>query len=236
MKKLTVTILLVSVGMNLHADEWYDKSTGFTWYYTISGDAATLTGCSPKDGKLPPLPSYLGGKLVTKIGRSAFQGCRMLTGSLKIGAGVQEIEPYAFIQCHGLTGGLTIPDTVTRIGSDAFRNCTGFSGPLVIGKNVAYIDSYAFYDCGGFTGSLTIPESIITIGKWAFLKCDGIIDGVIAEGGPTAGFKDSGLWGKKISYSERYIKEWAALLKGFDMYNAGPFQFSLPKITIITSK
>ena len=140
MKKIIGLIFGVMLSLYAIADEWYDESTGCTWYYKISGDAATLTGCSPKEGKLPPLPSMLGGKIVKAIMHSAFRGCSGLTGSLTIPDSVTTIEGGAFSKCSGFTGSLTIPDSVTTIGENAFDGCSGF------------------------TGSLTIPDSVTTIG------------------------------------------------------------------------
>ena len=148
MKKL-IMIMLVAVGMNLFADEWHDESTGFTWYYTISGDSATLTGCSPKEGQLPPLPSILGGKIV------------------------KVIEGYAFRGCSGFTGSLTIPDSVTTIGNSAFRGCSGFTGSLTMGDSVTTIGAFAFENCKQIT-SVRVSESVTNIGDSAFLNCIGI--------------------------------------------------------------
>ena len=184
MKKL-IMIILVAVGMNLLADEWYDESTGFTWYYTISGDAATLTGCSPKEGKLPPLPSILGGKSVKAIGNYAFNGCSGFTGSLTIPDSVTMIDLYAFSGCSGFTGSLKISDSVTTIGDFAFNGCSGFTGSLKISDSVTTIGSYAFRDCSGFTGSLTIPDSVTTIRSYAFSGCSGFTGSLTIPDGVT---------------------------------------------------
>ena len=42
-----------------------------------------------------------------------------------IGDGVTSIGNYAFSNCYGLTGSLSIPNSVTTIGSTAFYNCYG---------------------------------------------------------------------------------------------------------------
>ena len=168
---------MLAIGLlsfNLMADEWYDEATGFTWYYTISGDAATLTGCSPKEGILPPLPSMLGGKKVTMIANRAFYECRGLTGSLTIPDSVITIGSDAFYRCSGFTGPLAIPDSVTKIGANAFDSCGGFTGSLTIGNSVTTIGANAFDSCGGFTGSLTIPGSVTYIGSSAFYECRGL--------------------------------------------------------------
>ena len=47
---------------------------------------------------------------------------------------VVSINQWAFHSCSGLTGSLTIPNSVTRIGLQAFEDCSGFTGSLVIGN------------------------------------------------------------------------------------------------------
>ena len=172
MKKV-ITMLLMAVAMNAFADEWYDESTGFTWYYTISGDAATLTGCSPKEGMLPPLPSVLGGKTVTIINDNAFNGCSGFTGSLTIPKSVTTIGSSAFYNCSGFSGSLIIPNSVVTIGDRAFHSCKGFSGSLTIPDSVMTIGSAAFGVCSGFTGSLTISASVTKIRNHTFTGCSG---------------------------------------------------------------
>ena len=197
MKKIIRLVLGMLLSLNVIADEWYDESTGFTWYYTISGDSATLTGCSPKEGKLPPLPSILSGKIVKTIKSSAFSGCSGFTGSLTIPDSVTTLGERAFLGCSGFTGHLTIgdnvtsigalvfngcsgftgtliiPDSVTSIGNGAFNGCSGFTGSLIIGDSVTSIGNEAFDGCSGFTGSLSIPNSVVSIGNDAFYRCSG---------------------------------------------------------------
>ena len=87
---------------------------------------------------------------------------------------VTTIGRYAFASCDGLTGGLTIPNSVISIGDAAFWNCSGFTGSLTIGNSVISIGSNAFEGCSGFTGDLTIPESVSSIGTYAFYDCIGL--------------------------------------------------------------
>ncbi len=83
---------------------------------------------------------------------------------------VKAIGESAFYNCNGLTGSLSIPNSVTSIGKNAF-DCSGFTGSLTIGNSVTSIGDYAFYKCSGFTGSLTIPNSVTSIGNHAFREC-----------------------------------------------------------------
>jgi len=65
----------------------------------------------------------------------------------------------------GISGNVTIPDSVTDIG-DAFRGCTGITG-ITIPNGVTYIDDYTFSGCTNLT-SVTIPDSITSIDDGAF--------------------------------------------------------------------
>ena len=65
----------------------------------------------------------------------------------------------------GISGNVTIPDSVTDIG-DAFRGCTGITG-ITIPNGVTYIDDYTFSDCTNLA-SVTIPDSVTSIDDGAF--------------------------------------------------------------------
>ena len=70
--------------------------------------------------------------------------------------------------------GLVIGTSCTSIGSYAFYNCSGLAGSLTIPDSVTTIGNYAFNFCNGLTGSLTIPDSVTTIGSYAFRSCSSI--------------------------------------------------------------
>ncbi|OHT13894.1 cell surface protein precursor [Tritrichomonas foetus] len=137
---------------------------------------------------------------VTKIGSSAFFRCSGITGSLTIPNSVTSIGDYAFSGCTGLTGSLTIGNGVIEINYQAFSFCSGFTGPLKIPNSVTSIGDLAFYGCTGFTGSLTIPNSVTSIGANAFSDCSGFtgpltIPNSVTEIGPYAFHSCSGLSG-----------------------------------------
>ena len=137
-------------------------STGQTLYYNITDNGNHLveltcpgTNYSPWGSYTKPtgnitIPSTVTyndvAYTVAAIGDDAFYNCSGLTGSLTIPNSVTEIEDYAFYYCYGFTGSLTIPNSVTYIGEGAFEDC-------------------------GFTGSLTIPNSVTEIGDYAFAYC-----------------------------------------------------------------
>ena len=109
--------------------------------------------------------------LVTSIGDYAFRGCSGMTGSLTIPNSVTSIGNHAFYYCSGFTGSLTIPNSVTSIGNGAFSGCTGFTGDLIIPNSVTRIEFGAFENCTGFTGDLIIPNSVTWIDWNAFYNC-----------------------------------------------------------------
>ena len=111
---------------------------------------------------------------LTNISNNAFENCSGLTGSLTIPNSVTMIGISAFSNCSGFTGSLTIPNSVYMIDRRAFINCSGFTGSLTIGNSVTTIGEAAFYGCTGFTGSLSIPNSVTTIGGGAFRDCTGL--------------------------------------------------------------
>ncbi len=94
---------------------------------------------------------------VTKIGQSAFAGCRKLK-KVTMPNGVLEIEWNAFDGCCELEG-VTIPDTVMVIRQDAFRGCRKFK-------------------------SVTLPVSLKEIEPGVFSCCDGLREILVASRNP----------------------------------------------------
>ena len=191
-KSLFAFLLALFLGMGTAnaADFSATCSTGQTLYYNIT-DATnhyveiTFPGTSsdsPWEGYTKPtgnitLPSSVTYNNVTyavkKIGTCAFYLCSGLTGSLTIGNSVTSIGSNAFTNCSGFTGSLTIGNSVTTIDDYAFYDCSGFTGSLTIGNSVTSIGASAFEGCSSFTGSLTIPNSVTTIDDYAFYDCSG---------------------------------------------------------------
>lgn len=119
------------------------------------------------------------GQSVSVIGHASGSSA---TGSLNIPSTVtnggttytvREIASNAFHEQTGLTGSLTIPNTVEVIGYGAFDGCSNLSGTLTIPGSVKIIYGNAFAYCHGLTGSLTIPNSVTFIGQGAFSNCYG---------------------------------------------------------------
>ncbi|WP_278287073.1 S-layer homology domain-containing protein [Clostridium sp. AM58-1XD] len=84
---------------------------------------------------------------------------------------------YAFHDCSGFTGGLTLPEHLTDLGNSVFRRC-GFTGELTLPESLARIGDFAFSGCSGFTGGLTLPDTLTRIGDSAFSGCRGFTGGL----------------------------------------------------------
>ena len=139
-------------------------------------DANELKGAN--GAKLDFTNTYVDGQGVMEfkgtlktIGDYAFLNCSGFTGNLTIPNSVTSIGRSAFLRCSGFTGNLTIPNSVTSIGDYAFEKCSGLKGNLTIPNSVTSIGASAFNNCSGFTGNLTIPNSVTSIGGYAFYEC-----------------------------------------------------------------
>ncbi len=101
---------------------------------------------------------------------SSFSGCNNLT-QLVLGESVQSISGNAFRGLSGLTGTLTLPNSLKSIGDQAFYDCYGLEG-IEMGNGVETIGAEAFRNCGGLRGELTLPETLQSVGNYAFASCD----------------------------------------------------------------
>ena len=156
------TVSVLSSGGAL-ADTWTDPDTGYKWNYRLRGDVAEIyksnsEAISPKPTGTVAIPSSLGGKPVTSLGASAFNGCSELMGVV-IPNSVTNIGSSAFKDCSGLMS-VVVPDGVTRIGGSAFAGCSGLTN-VTIPTSVTNIGSSAFKDCDHLT-SVTVPQYVCT--------------------------------------------------------------------------
>ncbi|MBO4909126.1 MAG: leucine-rich repeat protein, partial [Lachnospiraceae bacterium] len=160
----------------------YRVSGDLIYKYSKDGDEVIIL--KHKDGENAAgelvIPESIDEKPVTVISDNAFKGCSGLTGGLTIPESVQVIGDNAFYGCTGLTGDLTIPGNVKIIGKEAFWN-SGFDGKLTIEDGVKTISNMAFLQCSKFTEDLEIPDSVETIGNQAFEQCEGF-DGSLKIG------------------------------------------------------
>ncbi len=73
-----------------------------------------------------------------------FQNNTAIT-SVRFSEGIEEISGSAFLNCTGLTGDVTIPDSVKTLGSQAFRGCKNLKGKLTLGKGLTKIQDSTFF-------------------------------------------------------------------------------------------
>ncbi len=155
--------------------------------YSVNEDGVSVTVVSHVDNDnatgpltIPETVTYSGHTYtVTAIGDSAFENCDGLTGSLTIPNSVTTIGNRAFFYCNGFTGTLTLGNSVTTIEERAFTQCTGFTGSLTIPNSVTTIGESAFMECSGFTGALTLGNSLATIEGSAFSYCYGLTGSLV---------------------------------------------------------
>ena len=148
------------------------KINGVIWKFSVSKGKATVTGVkgNPNLPKKVSIPSKLGGRPVTGIGKNAFFGAPSRLEKVTIPNSVKSIGYRAFA-LSGLTS-VAIPNSVTSIGDQAFYCCTKLTS-ATIGKGVKSIGDKVFYSCGKLT-SITIPDSVTSIGSDAFWGCSSL--------------------------------------------------------------
>ena len=152
-------------------DTWVIEDKGAPTYdafRVLTERLKTITG-EPINLEFPnliELPDAVGGT-------GALEGATMLKSF--DAPKLTKIGTYAFSGCSGLTGDLTIPNSVTTIGANAFYACSGFNGNLILPTNVNFqkIGPSAFQDCSSLTSDLKIPDNVTTIGESAFRGCAG---------------------------------------------------------------
>ena len=143
-----------------------NAETGFEYAVNEDGKSVTLTGYTGP-AKNIVIPSELGGKPVTEIGRFAFAHCDSLT-EVTIPEGVTSIGDSAFSSCSSLTK-VTIPKSVTSIKAGAFAYCSSLT-KVIIPEGVTSIGRGVFGACSSLT-EVTIPKSVTSIGPVAFDDC-----------------------------------------------------------------
>ena len=100
------------------AESTYENLT----YTTEEDGTVTITGCSADVSGELELPAEIGGKSVTRIGDSAFQGNTAITG-VSVPDSVTSIGDSAFAGCTALTH-IDLPQTMTSFGREVFNTCT----------------------------------------------------------------------------------------------------------------
>ena len=114
---------------------------------------------------------------VTWIDFSAFYDCSDIT-SVVFPNTLTFIGQRAFLDCHGLTGEIVIPDSVTIIGANAFFYCNNITS-VVFGNNLSEIRSYSFAQCYSLEHISNFPESLTKLDDGAFDRCGNLCDSVV---------------------------------------------------------
>jgi hypothetical protein len=83
---------------------------------------------------------------------------------------ITSINNDAFYGCSGITGPLTLPDSLTSIGDSAFGGCIGITGSLIMPNALTLIGNNAFMGCSEIT-SLVLSSNLASIGELAFYGC-----------------------------------------------------------------
>lgn len=215
MKRL-VFILLLGVALPLWAFDFESpRDEGYTLYFNILDDeeenvvevtSPVATGANRWQGHRMPwgelvIPAEVEHDGVTytvvAIGDRAFSGCDEIT-SLNIPATVTEIGAYAFYQCKGIKGEVTIGESVARIGKSAFFGCVGITevhfnavkcesmggtrstiafgncralSSITFGPAVTRIPDFAFVGMDGLNCEWNLPAALEYIGEFAFAYC-----------------------------------------------------------------
>ena len=159
-----LTALCCLAAANQATAQTVDSGNTGTCTWTITGTAPNYTLTIAPISCTGAMENY------TNAASPWYSSYRTNIKTVNIQSGVTHIGEFAFQNCYGVTGLLTIPNTVTTIGSYAFQGCSGLTGLLTIPNSVTSIGAFAFYGCSNLT-SVTIPNSVATIGGSAFAGC-----------------------------------------------------------------
>lgn len=137
---------------------------------------------------------------VTTIGSGVFVRCTGLT-SITVADGNQHFtaedgilynkDKTELLICpQGISGDVTIPNSVTKISSSAFVGCTKITG-VTIPRGVTSIGDAAFEGCTGLA-TVTLPASLTSLGDGVFQDCTGLTS-LSVDSGNTAYSAENGV-------------------------------------------
>ncbi len=144
MKKLLLTTALCLLGI---ASAWANKFTyqdgdGYNLEYEVNAGDTTVTCIGFADGEAAGEADLVIPEIVIDNSTEYY---------------VTSIGDEAFAYCYGLSGDITIPNSVVNIGDMAFTYCSGLSGDIIIPNSVMNIGNRAFSVCSGLT-EFTVGE------------------------------------------------------------------------------
>lgn len=139
---------------------------------------------------------------VTTIGSGVFGKCTGLT-SITVAEGnanftadggiLYNKDKTELLICpQGMSGAVTIPDSVTKISNSAFAGCTKITG-VTIPEDVTTIGDAAFEGCTGLT-TVTLPAALTSLGDGVFQGCTGLTSLSVTSGNTAYSAQDGVLY------------------------------------------
>jgi hypothetical protein len=147
-------------------------ATNATLTYSTNGMEVTVTGRSSTGAEDVVIPATNeDGYAVVAIGDSPnFSADNDITSIDLTGAtNLTYIGEFAFSDCDGVTGTLTIPDSVTNLAQYCFNTCPQLTD-LIISTNsqLIIIGDRAFQNCYSFQNHVVIPSNVTYVGADCF--------------------------------------------------------------------
>ena len=127
---------------------------------------------------------------VTTIGDRAFFGCENLSAFAL--PSVAMIGPEAFTGCSGLTGELTLPESVTSISAYAFERCTNLTSITIL-AGVTNIGMGAFSDCSNLVKAMVQVEKPPMGGTEMFLGASTALR-IVVPAGSSREYRGAQFW------------------------------------------
>ena len=170
----SVILVLAAVLLGLHLyntdttrpENQFELSLLDDGTYEITG---IKEGYKPS-GKIS-VPSEIDGKVITRIGKSAFEKQTNIT-EISLPSSLTYIDDSAFQSCLSLRT-VNIPKKVTHIGNLAFQGCTSLASISFEGQSLKTIGDSAFNACTSLE-AVTLPEGLESIGSNSFSDCSAI--------------------------------------------------------------
>ena len=164
----------VETALPLPDGSYEETVDGVDWSFVISDGEVAIGGGSNKKTAVPTstvgrvtVPAQLGGRPVTSIGRSAFDGCKGVTEVI-LPDGLLEVGSTAFRGCTSLVS-VHMPTSLVRIATSAFSGCSSLAD-AALPEGLATIGNFAFSFCTSLS-AVTVPSSVTSLGTSAFEGC-----------------------------------------------------------------
>lgn len=177
MKKVLSVILIPVILLSLfyistlcaYADTEYQSGD---FYYTVIEDSGASISKWDSDSGHLVIPAVLDTLKVTAIQNWCFNERTDITSvNFSQADYLKTIGAYAFKNCTGLSGTLTITATVKSIGMSAFQGCSSLE--MLYYNTSAAIPTQCFYTCTGLKTAV-LSDGVTSIGRLAFAACDSL--------------------------------------------------------------